>query len=141
VRLVFAGCSFLFVAGLAGLLFWRHGSTTVTVTHGVTGGGTYVTQMIQPNSSIYQENPGPVTVILLLMLVAVSASTQSVVYRAVKRSPKRGITGLVVASLVGAFCVLGIASVGLFILPIEGLLVVLALPMSKLARQEDASHT
>lgn len=74
MRLVLAGCSYLFVAGLAELLFWRHGSTTVTVTHVVTGGGTYVTQMVQPNSSIYQENPGPVTVILLLMLVAVCAA-------------------------------------------------------------------
>jgi len=87
--------------------------------------------MVQPNNSVYQENPGPITVILLLMLVATTVSTLSVVYRVVKRSPKIGVAGVVVAGLVGAFCVLGIASVGLFILPLAGLLVVLALPMSK----------
>jgi glucan phosphoethanolaminetransferase (alkaline phosphatase superfamily) len=91
--------------------------------------------MIQPGSSVYQENPGPVTVILLLMLVAVTASTLSVLYRIVKRSPKLGVTGVVVAILVGIFCVLATLSVGPFVLPLAGLLVVLALPMSKLTEE------
>jgi diphthamide biosynthesis methyltransferase len=68
-RLLLAVCAYSVLAGLAVLSFWRHGSTTVTVTHAITGGSTYITQVVRPNNSVYQENPGPVTVILLLMLV------------------------------------------------------------------------
>jgi hypothetical protein len=133
VRLVLAACTFLFVAVVAELSFWRHGTTTVTYTHAITGGGTHYTHTVRPNNSVYQDNPGPVTVILLLMLAAAIVSTLSVVYRVVKHSPKIGIAGAVVAGLVGVVCVLGMASVGLFILPLAGLLVMLALPMSKLS--------
>jgi hypothetical protein len=133
VRLLLAACAFLVVAGVAELSFWRHGTTTVTFMHAITGGGTYITHTVKPNSSVYQDNPGPVTVILLLMLTETTVSSLSLVYRVVRHSPKIGVAGAVVAGLVGAICVLGMASVGLFILPLAGLLVMLALPMSKLA--------
>ncbi|MBW4079689.1 MAG: hypothetical protein HIU84_14545 [Acidobacteria bacterium] len=141
IRLLLAVCTYLVVAILAGLSFWRHGSTTVPVTHAITGGSTYITYMVEPNSSVYQDNPGPVTVILLLLLVVAIISTLSVVYRAVKHSPKVGIVGMVMASVVGAFCFVGMASVGMFLLPLAGLLVVLALPMSKLAEDLHPSRT
>ena len=66
------------------------------------------------NSSVYQDNPGPVTVILLLLLVVAIVSTLSVVYRAVKHSPEVGVVGMVMACVVGAFCFVGMASVGMF---------------------------
>ncbi len=139
IRLLLAVGTYLVVAMLAGLSFWRHGSTTVPVTHAITGGSTYITYLVEPNSSVYQDNPGPVTVILLLLLVVAIVSTLSVVYRAVKHSPEVGVVGMVMACVVGAFCFVGMASVGMFLLPLAGLLVVLALPMSKLA--EDLSHS
>lgn len=141
VRLLLAICTFLVVAILAGLSFWRHGTTTVPVTHVITGGSTYITYLVEPNSSVYQENPGPVTVILLLLLVMAIVSTLSVVYRAVKHSPKVGVVGVVMACVVGAVCVVGVASVGIFILPLAGLLVVLALPMNKLAGDPHPART
>ena len=141
IRLLLAVGTYLVVAMLAGLSFWRHGSTTVPVTHAITGGSTYITYLVEPNSSIYQDNPGPVTVILLLLLVVAIVSTLSVVYRAVKHSPKVGIVGMVMACVVGAFCFVGMASVGMFLLPLAGLLVVLALPMSKLAEDLHPSRT
>jgi hypothetical protein len=134
-RLVLAGLAYLVVAGVAVLLFWPTGGTTVTVTHVVIGGGTYTTHMLQVGRSVYQENPGPVTVILLLMFAAVTTSTLSVVYRIKKRSPKLGIAGMLVAGLAGIFCVLGALTVGPFVLPLAGLLVVLALPMTKLSAE------
>lgn len=68
-------------------------------------------------------------------------STLSVVYRAVKHSPKVGVVGMVMACVVGALCFVGMASVGMFILPLAGLLVVLALQMSKLAEDLSPSRT
>jgi hypothetical protein len=132
LRLVLAGCAYLVVVAVGVLLFWRPGSSTVTVEHVVTGGGTYVTHMIQPGRSVYQENTGPVTVILLVLFAMATVATSSVVYRAVKRSSALGVTGMVVAVLACVFCVLAMLSVGPFALPLAALLVVLALPMNRL---------
>ena len=50
IRLLLAVGTYLVVAMLAGLSFWRHGSTTVPVTHAITGGSTYITYLVEPNS-------------------------------------------------------------------------------------------
>src|SRR5487761_2063110 len=61
---------------LAWLMFWRHGSTRVTVTSFI-GDTTHTRSLLQANQSIYQENPGPVSVILFVAVAAGLVATCS----------------------------------------------------------------
>jgi hypothetical protein len=89
-----------------------------------------LTQVNQSGTTIYQMNPGPVRIILFGLAAALVISTASVVWRVVHHSAKVGITGMIVAGIAGAACLLGILTVGLFIVPVAALLVVLALPIA-----------
>jgi hypothetical protein len=116
VRLLLLGCAYLVAAGLAIALFVVHGSSAW-------GGG----------QTVYEANPGPVKMILIGSAVACAVATASVFWRVVHRSPKLGVAGLAVGALTGAVALLGMLTVGPFILPLAALLVVVALPMNTLA--------
>ncbi len=99
-------------------------STTVTATPG------HVIRITSPGSSLYQVDPGPVRAILSGLAVALAVSTASVIWRVLRRSTKVGVAGMIAAGLVGATAVVGMLTVGIFVLPFAALLVVLALPIA-----------
>jgi len=116
VRFILLGCAYLAAAGLALALFTVRGSSDAG-----------------PGQTVYQANPGPVKLILMGLAVACLVATASVLWRVVRRSPRIGVAGLVVGTLVAVVALLGMLTVGPFMLPLAALLVVVALPMDKLA--------
>ena len=116
VRFLLLGCAYLAAAGLAIALFAVRGSSD-------SGRG----------QTVYEANPGPVKMILIGLAVACAVATASVFWRVVHRSPKVGVAGLAVGALTGVVALLGMLTVGPFILPLAALLVVVALPMNTLA--------
>jgi hypothetical protein len=121
---------YLVFALVAGLMFWRHGYTRTDVSS-VTDGTISHTFFMQANQSIYQTNPRPVAVILMLLAAAILVSTVSLIRRVSRNSPKISVPGVVVASAIGVVGVLGMLSIGPFILPLAALLLVVALPLDK----------
>ena len=117
---------------LAWFMFWRHGSTSVTVTS-FTGGLTHTRRLLQANQSIYEENPGPVSVILVVVVAAGLVAACSVLWRISHRVTGLGVAGTSAAVVVGALAILGMLSVGPFISPVAVLVLLLALPLDKLA--------
>jgi hypothetical protein len=128
-RYLVLACSYLAFGFAVGIMMWHRGYTTTTSVGGTTG----TTSTLQSNQSIYQTNPGPVTVILSLMAGALLVSTVSLIRRVARQSPKVDVPGLVAASVIGVVGVLGLLSVGPFILPLAVLLLILAIPMDSFA--------
>ena len=116
VRCFLLGCAYLVSVGLAVALFTVGGSSAQ-------GGG----------QTVYQADPGPVKMILSGLAVACAVATASVLWRVAHRSPRVGVAGLVAALPVGVMALLGMLTVGPFILPLAALLFVIALPMDTLA--------
>ncbi len=85
-----------------------------------------------PARSIYDENPEPVTVLLAVLGAACLVVTASLLWRCTHRSPRPGVAGLVAAGGAGVVALLGVFTVGPFILPLAALLFVVALPMDRL---------
>ena len=90
----------------------------------------HITQITRAAPTVSQEDPGPVQVILLGLAGALLIATASVVWRVVRRSKKVGVTGMIVAGLVGAVALLGMLTIGMLIVPLAALLVALALPIA-----------
>ncbi len=90
----------------------------------------HITQITRAGPTVLQEDPGPVQVILLGLAGALLIATASVVWRVVRRSKKVGVTGMIVAGLVGAVALLGMLTIGMLIIPLAALLVALALPIA-----------
>lgn len=132
VRFALLGCMYLVFALVAGFMFWRHGYTRTDVSS-VTGGTISHTFFMLANQSIYQTNPRPVAVILIMLAAAILVSTVSLISRVARNSPKISVPGAVVASAIGVVGVLAMLSIGPFILPLAALLLVVALPMDKLS--------
>ncbi len=82
------------------------------------------------SETLYEVNPGPVRVILALLSVAVLVSTASLWWRVAHRSTKVGLAGMLVGCMVGLVAVLGMLTIGPFLLPLAALLIVLALPLA-----------
>jgi hypothetical protein len=129
VRYLLLGCSFLVVGALALGLFSVHGSSETAITY---MNGRSVVQS-QPGQTAYQTNPTAIAVILLALLAACGTSGVSLTFRVLHRSPSLGIAGLVVGAIVGIIAILGILTVGPYILPLAGLLIVIALPLDTFA--------
>jgi hypothetical protein len=89
------------------------GSSTIVISG--TGRPTTVTES---STTLYKEQPGTVRTILIALAIALVISTASVVWRVVRRSERLGVTGLIVAGLVGA------------VAPLAAFLVLLALPIA-----------
>jgi hypothetical protein len=105
------------------LVVVRTGSSSSV--HAVDG---HVTRVIQSDTTLYQVQPGTVRVLLLVTASALVISTASVVWRILRRSPRLGITAMVVGAIVGVGAVLGLLTIGPFIAPLAACLIVLALP-------------
>ncbi len=121
----------LFGAYLAwGALAWMMVSVATGSSTIVSSGTGRPTTVTQSSTTLYQEQPGTVRVILIALAIALATSTASVVWRVVRRSERLGVTGLIVAGLVGAVAVLGAMTIGMFIAPLAAFLVLLALPIA-----------
>lgn len=101
------------------------GSSTIVISG--TGRPTTVTES---STTLYKEQPGTVRTILIALAIALVISTASVVWRVVRRSERLGVTGLIVAGLVGAVALLGAMTIGMSIAPLAAFLVLLALPIA-----------
>ena len=128
VRYSLLGCTYVVFAIVVALMFWHHGYTRTDVSSFSNGTITHSYFMLA-NQSIYQENPGPVTVILTLLAVAILVSSVSLVRRIARGSRELSILGVVVASIIGVVGFLGMLSVGPFILPLAALLLILSTPL------------
>jgi len=103
-----------------------HGSSSSSIS-AVNG---HVTRVVQPGVTAYQENPGPVRIILLLAAGAVLLSTASVLWRVIRHSSNIGIVGMVVGGVAAMTVVLSAFTIGPFFLPLAALLILLALPIT-----------
>ncbi len=128
-RWVLLGCSYLAFGLAVGLMFWPHGYASTSSVYSTNGGTSSVTYTGQAGQSVFQENRGPVTVILIVLASALLVSTLSLARRIARHSSKIGVPGVVAASVVGVVGVLGLMSVGPFILPLAALLLIVAIPM------------
>lgn len=106
-------------------VFMSSGSSTIT-----SSGTGRPTTTITTTTTLYQSQPGLVRLILVVLAAALVASTASILWRVVRRSERLGVTGLVVACLVGAFALLGMLTIGPFIAPLAAIMVLLALPIA-----------
>lgn len=131
IRYVLLGCSYLAFGLVVGVMFWHHGYTTTTSFSSAVGGSSSATPIVQSSQSVYQVNPGPVIVLLILLAGALLVSTLSLAFRVARHSPKVSVPGVVAASVTGVIGILGLLSVGPFILPLAALLLILAIPMDK----------
>jgi len=126
VHFAFLLGAYLAWAGLAWAMVAVAAGTSTAVISG-TGRPTVITHS---RATLYQSQPGTVRLILTGLAIAVLISTASVIWRIVRRSTRLGITGIVVAGLVGVAALLGVLTIGLFIVPLAAFLVVLALPIT-----------
>jgi hypothetical protein len=102
------------------------GSSTIVISG--TGRPTTVTES---STTLYKEQPGTVRNILIALAIALVISTASVVWRVVRRSERLGVTGLIVAGLVGAVALLGAMTIGMSIAPLAAFLVLPIAPARK----------
>lgn len=126
VRFVLVGGAVLTWGALVWLTVSVQAGTTTAVSSGI-GRPTVVTQS---TTTLYQESPGAVGLILAVLAAAVVTATASVIWRVVHHSERIGITGMVVAVLVGGMALLGMLTIGMFIVPLAVLLVLLAIPIA-----------
>lgn len=95
------------------------------------GALTFLLVRDQPSSgtSVYRTNPGPVELILAGLLGALLVGTGTLAWRVVRHSGRTGVAGVTVAALTGVMALVGMLTVGLFIVPIAVVLALLALPL------------
>jgi len=115
-------------------LAWAMVSVTAVSSATISSGTGRATVVTQSSSTLYQNQPTTVRSILIGLATALVISTASVVWRVTRRSTRLGVSGMVVAALVSAVALLGILTIGLFIVPLAALLVVLALPIAPEAK-------
>jgi len=120
------GCAYAAWAALFLMMTVYHGGSFSSLSM-VNG---HVTKVVQRGATIYQENPGPVRIILLLVAGAVLVSTASVLWRVIRHSSKIGVVGMVVGGMAAVMVVLGAFTIGPFFLPLAALLILLALPIT-----------
>jgi len=113
-----------------GVLAWlavtvRSYSTTI-----VSAGTGRPPTVVTTGSTLEQVDPGSVRIILTGLAVALVIATASVVWRVARRSERVGVTGLVVAGLAGVVALLGMLTIGIFLVPFAALLALLALPIA-----------
>jgi hypothetical protein len=88
--------------------------------------------VISASRTLAALDPGPVRTILVGSLVCVLTATWSVAWRIARRSATLGVAGLVAGCVVGATALVAILTVGPLLVPLAAVLIVLALPMSRL---------
>lgn len=80
-------------------------------------------------ATVYQTNPRPVGCILVGLAGALLVATTSVLWRVARHSARVGVAGMTVAILAAIAALVGMLTVGPFIVPIAAVLVLLALPI------------
>ena len=129
-RHVVARFALLEVAYLvAAVLAWAMLALTTGSSTSVSAGTGRPTVVTHTTSTLYQEQPGVVRVILAALVVTLLVATASVVWRVARRSTGTGVTGMIVGGLVAVAAVGGILTIGMFIAPLAVLLVLLARPI------------
>ena len=113
-----------------GALAWLMVSVDTYSSTAISSGTGRPTTVTQSSSTLYQVQPTMVRALLAGAAVAVVIATGSVVWRVVRRSERLGVTGIIVAGLVGAVGLLGMLTIGIVVMPLAALLVVLALPIA-----------
>jgi hypothetical protein len=93
--------------------------------------GAHRVGVVTPGQTIYQANPGAVSVILLVLALAVVAGTISLGWRAQRSVAGVGAAGLAAGVVACVFAVAGIMTIGPWIVPVAVLLVLVALPLGK----------
>ncbi len=126
VRFALLGCAYATWGALFLMMTVYHGSSSYSIST-VNG---HVTRVAQPGVTVYQENPAPVRIILLLAAGAVLVSTASVLWRVIRHSSKIGVAGMVVGGMAAVMVVLGAFTIGPFFLPLAAVLILLALPIT-----------
>jgi hypothetical protein len=118
--------AYLAWGALAWMMVAYHAGSSTSISSGTD----HATVVTQSSTTLYQGQPGTVRAILLGLAIALAITTASVVWRVVRHSTRLGVTGMVVAGLVGAVALLGMLTIGMFIVPLAAFLVVLALPIA-----------
>jgi Protein of unknown function (DUF2510) len=113
-----------------GALAWMMVTVSVYSSSTVSSGTGRPIVVPKSGTTLYQAQPGTVRTILFALAMALLISTASVLWRVVHRSTRLGVTGMVAAGLVGAMALLGMLTIGMFIVPLAAFLVVLALPIA-----------
>lgn len=92
---------------------------------------TFLLVSFRPSSgaTVYQANPRPVEWILVGLAGALLVATASVGWRVLRRSARVGVAGMTVAVLAVVAALVGLLTVGPFIIPIAAVLMLLALPI------------
>jgi len=126
LRFALLGCAYLAWGALALIMVSYHGgsSSSISVVNG------HVTRVVRRGVTVYQENPGPVRIVLLVLGGAVLVSTASISWRVVRHSQRVGVAGIIVGGVAGLVALLGMLTIGPFILPLASLLIVRALPIT-----------
>jgi len=113
-----------------GALAWVTVSVRAYSSEIISSGTGRPTVAASSSTTLYQDQPGTMRTILFALAIALLISTASVFWRVVRRSTHLGVTGMVAAGLVGAMALLGMLTIGMFIVPLAAFLVVLALPIA-----------
>jgi hypothetical protein len=82
------------------------------------------------SSTVYQQNPGPVTVISIVLAGVCVLATASLAWRVHRRSRRVGIVGMIAGCGVGLLALLGLMTIGIALVPLAALLVLIALPLT-----------
>ena len=126
LRVALLVASYVVGGGLVWLLFSAPLESSTAISSG-TGRATTVTQS---SSTLYQSAPGTVHLLLGGLAAALVVATASVIWRIARRSTRLGVTAVIVGGLVGAVALLGILTIGMFVMPLAVLLVLAALPIA-----------
>jgi lysylphosphatidylglycerol synthetase-like protein (DUF2156 family) len=80
--------------------------------------------------TVYEANPRPVEHVLAGLAGALVVATASVAWRVARHSARVGVAGMTVAVLTTILALVGMLSIGLFVVPIAVVLLFLALPIT-----------
>ena len=100
----------------------------------------HAARVTRSTSTVYQMDPGPVRIILALLGGALVVSTASVWWRVARRSTRVGAAGMTAGAIAGSIALLGMLTIGPFVLPLAALLVILALPIAPDRRPPPPAH-
>jgi hypothetical protein len=84
-------------------------------------------------TSLAQVDPAPVTVILAILSLLTATAGIALAVRVSRRSAAPSVPSVACAGLAGALCLLGLMSVGPFLVPTAIFLLVVALPLDAFA--------
>lgn len=121
------GAAYVVAALAVALLFWSRGGVWTAYSSTEPDGRTVY-------SSVYDNNPRVVLLLVSLVAISLLVATASLVYRIRRRCPKPGVAGVTVAGLLCIVALFGMLTVGPYLIPLAALLVLVAVPMDTMRR-------